>query len=73
MRVGVNGAGQRRFVWVAALLLCAALPHAVHAQAPPPGVFFEVQTAIAPRISQALEPMGFEPTTFALRTRRSPN
>lgn len=36
--------------------MCAALPHAVHAQAPSPGVFTEVQTAIAPHPSPALEP-----------------
>ena len=56
MRVGVNGAGQSRYVPVAALFLCAVNPNAVYAQAPPPGVFTEVQTAIAPRISPALEP-----------------
>ena len=56
MQASVNGTGQSRFVSVAALLLCAVLPYAVHAQAPPPGVFSEVQTVIAPRISPALEP-----------------
>ena len=40
----------------AALVACLGIPLAVSAQAPPPGVFSEIQTAVGPRISPALEP-----------------
>ena len=37
-------------------LACEFVPRAAFAQAPPPGVFFEVQTAMVSRINPALEP-----------------
>ena len=40
----------------AALIACASIPQAAVAQAPPPGVFAEIQTAVVPRTSPALEP-----------------
>ena len=40
----------------AALVTCALIPQAAVAQAPPPGVFAEVQTAVVPRANPALEP-----------------
>ena len=42
--------------WVVLLLACALVPQAVFAQAPPPGVFSEIQTAVVPRTAPALEP-----------------
>ena len=41
---------------VVLLLACTLVPQAVFAQAPPPGVFSEIQTAVVPRPSAALEP-----------------
>ena len=41
---------------VALLLACALFPQAVFAQAPPPGVFSEIHSAVVPRTSPALEP-----------------
>ena len=40
----------------AALLACAMIPRAGHAQAPSPGVFSELQTELVPSIGAALEP-----------------
>ena len=47
---------KRRIGFAAALFAGAVLAQAALAQAPPPGVFSEVQTAVGPRISPALEP-----------------
>ena len=41
---------------VVLLLACTLVPQAVFAQAPPPGVFSEIQTAVVPRTAPALEP-----------------
>ena len=41
---------------VVLLLVCALVPHNAFAQAPPPGVFAEVQAAVVQRPSTALEP-----------------
>ncbi len=41
---------------LAVLLAHALAPHAASAQAPPPGVFAEIQNAIVPRPNTALEP-----------------
>ena len=38
------------------LFVCALVPHAALAQAPPPGVFSQIQTAVVPRPSATLEP-----------------
>ena len=38
------------------LLACVLVPRAGVAQAPPPGVFSEVQTAVVPRVNPTLEP-----------------
>ena len=43
-------------ICIAALIWCAGAPSAALAQAPPPGVFSEVQTAIVPSPNAALEP-----------------
>ena len=40
----------------AALLACAMIPRAGHAQAPSPGIFLEMQTALVPSIGAVLEP-----------------
>ena len=70
MQASANRRGRRRLAHIAALVLCAALPHAVHAQAPPPGVFTEVQTAIAPRINPALEPATVRSRVVQVDTRK---
>ena len=49
-------AAKRRIGFAAALLAGAVLMQAAFAQAPPPGVFSEIQTAVVPRTSPALEP-----------------
>ena len=52
----MTSAIRRRIGYAAALLVGAVLMQAAFAQAPPPGVFAEVQTAVVPRLSPALEP-----------------
>ncbi len=52
----MNSAAKRRIGCAVALMVCALLSKAVWAQAPPPGVFSEVPTAVVPRLSPALEP-----------------
>ena len=52
----MTSAAKRRIVIAAALFAGAVLMQAAFAQAPPPGVFAEVQTAVVPRTSPALEP-----------------
>ena len=52
----MTSAIRRRIGYAAALLVGAVLMQAAFAQAPPPGVFAEVQTAVVPRLSAALEP-----------------
>ena len=56
MKVSVNSRDRSRLVRIASLTLCTVLPHVVYAQAPSPGVFSEVQTAVVPHNSAALEP-----------------
>ena len=70
MQVGVSGRGRCRLTRIAALFLCAVLAHAVHAQAPPPGVFTEVQTAIAQRPRSALEPATVRSRVVQLDTQK---
>ena len=43
------------FTRLAPFVLCAVLPHATHAQEPPPGVFSEAQTAVIPHTSATME------------------
>ena len=52
------------------LLVCALVPHAAFAQAPPPGVFTEVQTAVVPRTSPALEPATMRSRVVQVDTQR---
>ena len=49
-------AAARCIAFALLLLACVLVPRAGVAQAPPPGVFSEVQTAVAPRVNRALEP-----------------
>ena len=56
MGVRIIGLHKGVMVRLAALVACLGIPLAVSAQAPPPGVFSEIQTAVGPRISPALEP-----------------
>ncbi len=51
-----RGTTARSIVCFVALLSCALIPQAAVAQAPPPGIFAEIQSAVAPRPSPALEP-----------------
>ena len=51
-----RGTTARFIVCFAALLSCALIPQAAVAQAPPPGIFAGIQSAVVPRPSAALEP-----------------
>ena len=48
--------GRMLFACFASLIACALIPQLAVAQAPPPGVFAEIQSAVVPRPSSALEP-----------------
>ena len=52
------------------LFVCALVPLAAFAQAPPPGVFTEVQTAVVPRTSPALEPATMRSRVVQVDTQR---
>lgn len=56
MGIRMTSRGRGLHQWFAALIACALLPLAAVAQAPPAGVFAEVQTLVVPRPSAALEP-----------------
>ena len=55
---------------VVLLLVCALVPRAAFAQAPPPGVFAEVQTAVVPRTNPALEPATMRSRVVQVDTQR---
>ena len=61
---------KRRIGFAAALFAGAVLAQAALAQAPPPGVFSEVQTAVGPRISPALEPATIRSRMVQLNTQK---
>ena len=62
--------GTAKLSRAAALLAAAVLMQEATAQAPPPGVFSEVQTAVGPRISPALEPATIRSRMVQLNTQK---
>ena len=55
---------------LAALLACAMIPLLGHTQTPAPGVFTELQTALVPQISPALEPATMRSRVVSVDTQK---
>lgn len=56
MRICKSSVSARFVAYLAAVLTCAMIPRAGHAQAPSPGVFSEIQAGLVPGLTPALEP-----------------
>ena len=63
-------AAARCIACVVLLLACVLVPRAGVAQAPPPGVFSEIQTAVVPRVNRALEPATMRSRVVQVDTRK---
>ena len=70
MRVCMNSTAKGVVACFAALMACVMIPLTGHAQAPPPGVFSDIQTVLVPQISPALEPSTTRSRVVSVDTQR---